>query len=395
MTNLNLIREMVAHVETIYGSRVHPTAVWTESMFAEARALAEACGVPFATAQKLRSHELRALFSVAARNSADAIAMCEKQGWTKKVDVVNAPLPIPAPMGEQQAIDIAPLLAELAEMGEKVKAAHTRINELENQTPRKVDVTIGDKKTVQLDGTHNAFDDVLDLCVAGLNPYLVGPAGSGKTTLAMQIAVAMNLQFYMAAKVDGPEALLGFLCPQMNGAPIVARTPFREAYEHGGVFLLDEMDASDAAALVAFNAALENNACPFPDGLVKRHVNFVAIGAGNTYGTGADAEYVGRQAIDAATIERFSFVQITYDLAVEAAICPNDDWRGYVQALRSEAEKLKVRHIFSPRASRNGFQMLSRGWTWEKCADTFIWKGIKASERLKLETIVPMNRFKA
>jgi len=364
-------------------------ARWSVEMLTEARKLAEAIGVPFNTAFKLRPHELIALFFAANRSPQNAIDLAESKRWTDANDV-----PAPAPMGAP-ATDLAPLMAQLEAMKSQLDAAEHRVKELELRTARKLEIVMPDKPDVEIDGAHKDFEKVFELCVAGKNPYLVGPAGTGKTTLAMQIAKGFNRQFYMAAKVADEFALMGFISPSMNPEKPgnYVRTPFRDAYEHGGVFLLDEMDASDAAALTAFNAALENGVCPFPDGLVSKHPNFVALGAGNTYGTGADAQYVGRQQIDAATLERFWFVRMDYDSTIEEAISPDKAWLGYVRALRDAAQRLKVLHLFSPRASRNGCDMLAMGWTWEDCAEGAIWKGINSGDRAKLEAVVRMSDY--
>lgn len=100
----------------------------------------------------------------------------------------------------------------------------------------------------------------------------------------------------------------------------VVRTQFREAYENGGVFLLDEVDASDPDALTASNSALSNGMAAFPDALVRKHEDFVAIAAGNTFGSGADRQYVGRNQLDAATLDRFTVFEVDYDEMLELEI---------------------------------------------------------------------------
>jgi cobaltochelatase CobS len=108
------------------------------------------------------------------------------------------------------------------------------------------------------------LEPVLKAVTAGVTPMLVGPAGSGKTTLARQIAEALNRPFYMAARVTSEYKLTGFI----DAAGKAVQTDFRRAYEKGGVFLFDEIDASDADALTAFNAPLANDVADFPDGQV-------------------------------------------------------------------------------------------------------------------------------
>lgn len=239
-------------------------------------------------------------------------------------------------------------------------------------TRRKVEITVGDAPAVKLDAVHMALEDVLLMVMAGASPFLVGPAGSGKTTLASQIAETLGRKFYMAARVTSEYKLVGFM--DANGNTV--RTQFREAFEHGGVFLFDEVDASDPDAMTAFNAALANGWCDFPDGMVNKHEDFVALAAGNTFGRGADRQYVGRNQLDAATLDRFQIMEIEYDEALELVIAGNDTWARYVQAVRKSIMDNKVRHIVSPRASIIGAKLIAAGMELSKVIDSCIWKGL-------------------
>jgi cobaltochelatase CobS len=242
---------------------------------------------------------------------------------------------------------------------------------------RSIEIKVGNMPKVKLDGTHKSYEDVMRCCVAGVWPMLVGPAGSGKTTLASQIAKTMKRKFYSEARVTSEYKLLGF----MDAMGKYVRTQFREAYEKGGVFLLDEMDASDADALVSFNQALDNGVCPFPDKLVTMHKDFIAIAACNTFGRGADRQYVGRNQLDAATLDRFATIFVDYDEMVENALAGNSDWAAYVQKVRAAVAEEKVRHIVSPRASRNGAKLLAGGMDRQAVEESCIWKGLDDAQK--------------
>ena len=171
-------------------------------------------------------------------------------------------------------------------------------------TIRPVQVTIqgGSREPGTVSGIrHKMFDPVLQIAALGINQMLVGPAGSGKTTLAAQVAQALNLEFYFTGALQTKYDIIGFI----DGNGIYHRTAFRNAFENGGVFLWDEIDSSDARAMVAFNSALENDTADFPDGNVKRHPDFISIASANTFGRGADRMYIGRNHLDAATLDRF------------------------------------------------------------------------------------------
>lgn len=255
------------------------------------------------------------------------------------------------------------------------------VNDNLEKLSRVAEVKVGKLPPVKVDLSHRMLETVLTAVVAGASPMLVGPAGSGKTTLAEQIATVLKRDFYMEARVTSEFKLIGFT--DANGK--VVRTQFREAYEHGGVFLFDEVDASDADAMTAFNAALANGICAFPDKLVKRHKDFVAIAAGNTFGRGADRQYVGRNQLDAATLDRFAVFEVDYDEALEVQLCGNAKWAARVQAIRKAVEAEKVRHIVSPRASIGGAKLLAAGMDQKLVEEAVVWKGLDQSNRFRVE----------
>lgn len=245
---------------------------------------------------------------------------------------------------------------------------------------RQLEIVIPKMPKVKLDTAHHCLPDVLIAVTAGVSPFLVGPAGSGKTTLAEQIAKALGRKFYMEARVTSEYKLIGFV--DANGHTV--RTQFREAFEHGGIFLFDEVDASDADALTAFNAALANGIGTFPDGMVRAHKDFVAIAAGNTFGRGADRQYVGRNQLDAATLDRFTVLEIDYDEQLELTLAGNAEWTKWVQRVRKAVEAEKVRHVVSPRASISGAKLLAAGMERGKVAEATVWKGLDAGQRARV-----------
>lgn len=242
---------------------------------------------------------------------------------------------------------------------------------------RTFEIKVGKAPAVKVDTAHHCLPDVLTMVVAGTSPFLVGPAGSGKTTLAEQIAGILKRPFYMAARVTSEYKLVGFV--DANGKTV--RTQFREAYENGGVFLFDEVDASDPDALTAFNAALANGYGDFPDGMVKRHKDFVAIAAGNTFGRGADRQYVGRNQLDAATLDRFQTYDVEYDEQLELTLAGDAEWTKWVQKVRKAIDAEKVRHVVSPRASISGAKLLAAGMDRAKVEASCVWKGLDEAQK--------------
>lgn len=241
-------------------------------------------------------------------------------------------------------------------------------------TPVTLSVVQPNAAPVVLGMVHRKTPQIIKMLAANVNVYLFGPAGSGKTTVGRKCAEAFGLPFYFAAKVESEYMLLGF--KDARGETV--RTQFREAYEHGGVFLFDELDGSSPSAVVALNAALANGICPFPDGVVHRHENFKCIAAGNTKLTGANREYVGRSQLDAASIDRFAFVEFDYDDALETALASNANWCRYVQDARRAVKERALKHLITPRATYDGCKLLDAGLSWAEVEDAVLWKGLEA-----------------
>lgn len=219
---------------------------------------------------------------------------------------------------------------------------------------------------------HPKLETLLKACSArmanGFTPsvWLCGPAGSGKTHAAEQIAQAFGFAFRSNGALSMPHELLGFV----DAAGNYHRTAFREAYEHGGVYLFDEVDGSDNAALLALNAALANGFATFPDGQIRRHHNCIIIAAANTFGLGATADYVGRAKIDAAFLSRFP-VRIfwDYDSRLEIAISGNESFARRVQDAREKARKAGIKVLIDPRASQAGGALIAAGFTEDQAAE--------------------------
>jgi cobaltochelatase CobS len=230
-----------------------------------------------------------------------------------------------------------------------------------------------DKGTV-----HKCQADLTRAIAAGTHVYLVGPAGTGKTTGAHKAAGMLSLKFYCVSVCSQTTAsvLLGY----MDAHGKYVRTVFRDAYEKGGVFLLDEIDNGNANVLAVLNAALANGTCAFPDGMVDRHDDFRCIAAGNTWGLGRTMEYVGRNPIDAATLDRFAFIEWPLDESLETKTAALPAWCSFVQRFRAEVTKRGIRHLVTPRATYHGEKLLGQGMPVGRAAEMTLRKALEPSQ---------------
>ena len=208
------------------------------------------------------------------------------------------------------------------------------------------------------------------------NVWIAGPAGSGKSHAAKQAAESFGQEFYAQGAMSQGFELIGFL----DAAGNYHTTPFREAYEHGGLCLLDEIDSGDNSAILTINGATANGSYRFPDGkLVKRHPEFRLIGAANTWGHGATAEYVGRAKIDTAILSRFpTKLAWDYDTGFEMQIAGADDpkcqaWVRRVQAARERVRQRGLKILIDPRHSITGAAAIAAGFSPDEvAADTYL-----------------------
>lgn len=260
-------------------------------------------------------------------------------------------------------------------------ALRAAVSRLEKQAPAVIEIRREKSPAVRVDNPHKQFSDLLAMIAAGCNVFLSGPAGSGKTTAAEMTAKALGLAFHFTGAVASEFKLTGFV----DAAGKYHSTPFRKWCEEGGVFLWDEIDASDARALLSFNAALANRIMEFPDGkIIRLHETCVAIAAANTFGTGADRVYVGRNQLDAASLDRFAFIAWEYDEALELRISGNAEWTRFVQRVRGAVASLKIRAVISPRASIYGARMLAQGMSRDKVESALLFKGMDAATVAKI-----------
>ena len=220
-----------------------------------------------------------------------------------------------------------------------------------------IKVTLPDGTTNNTKGVkHDMFDLIVKFVALGQSVYLYGPAGTGKTTIAQEVAKVTGRKFFSTSAVQEEFSLIGY--NDVNGHYV--DTQFHAACDLASkgvkvVFCYDEMDASNPAVLKKFNTALANGYFDFPCGRVSwNDGNFVAIGTGNTCGMGATEEYNTSYKMDESTRNRFRFIYIDYCSAIEE-VCArgNKELLRFCREIRTAAQRAGVSLCISYRNIKN------------------------------------------
>jgi len=178
-----------------------------------------------------------------------------------------------------------------------------------------------------------AFQDIVDDIMFGHNVFLIGGAGTGKTTLAEKVAEALGReyttincsQWTSPMEIVGGQSLDGYVEGKMI-----------EAWKNGHMVILDEMPKLDPNTAGLLNDALAKgkNAKAFIHNSRKekfaKHKNFCVIATGNIYPNGESVAYGANNKQDLSLLDRFSgsIYWIEKNKVLEKALTQNDMiWR--------------------------------------------------------------------
>lgn len=194
-------------------------------------------------------------------------------------------------------------------------------------------------------------DKLLKTVEAGItNIWMVGPAGCGKSTMARNLSKLLDRPYLCISCGIGTSAteFVGYKYPTREA------TKFSEYYGKPSIILIDEFTALDPAVAQVCNAALANGEIETTTGLIHRHPDCVIIATSNTFGNGADRQYVANNQLDASTIDRFigGIIEVDYSEVFESQY--DLEVVDYVKKLRVIIKDNEMRRIASTRMIQAG-----------------------------------------
>lgn len=300
---------------------------------------------------------------------------------------------IPTPVATPTATnDAGKALADLVSpyiAATVLRDVHAAIDKrLENVQITRIEIVRTDGTTHNVEGhAHPKLKNLIRAMSSrqanGMHPniLIVGPTGSGKTHAFHMACKALGIDCRTNGAVTMDYQLVGF----KDAAGNYHSTALREAFGAPCGYLFDEIDSSDNSPLLCLAGALANCGHRFPDQFVERHPDSVIVAAGNTWGNGANTDFVGRNKLDAAILSRFPIrIFWDYDEDLETAICGNPKWAAWVQRARFKARQAGLKVIIDPRMTQAGAALIAQGATFEEAAEETYLANLSEDQRKML-----------
>lgn len=283
---------------------------------------------------------------------------------------------------------------------EKIEArAETIIAGVEAAKPSELLIKSNAGEVLVTGVQHSYFKLITKLVsIPTINLALTGECGSGKSRVVMEAAKALSMKWklqsfnIMSTKSD----IAGYL--DANG--IYRKSAFVQCFENGEVFIADEFDCCSAAVATYLNGAIANKVITLPTGeVLEAHENFRFVAIMNTVGYGADYRYVGREQLDAATLDRFVMLEVPYDWDMAQALLGGKKTNNYeaieeggvitsienITSLVRAAERIfkanKFVQVISPRALFSSHALASHGVGLSWIIKTCIIKGLNEQQK--------------
>ncbi len=198
------------------------------------------------------------------------------------------------------------------------------------------------------------FQKIVDDVVLGQNVFLVGGAGTGKTTLAQNVAAALGREYMTinCSQWTAPTEIIGgqTLDGYQEGKLI-------EAWKQGFILILDELPKIDPNTAGLFNDALAKS--KIPESVIfnsrkehfSKHPNFAVIATGNIWPNTESMAYGANNKQDLSLLDRFagSVYAIEKNTELEIKVVGSELLWSWCSELRTAIETLKYESQISMR----------------------------------------------
>jgi MoxR-like ATPase len=192
-----------------------------------------------------------------------------------------------------------------------------------NMAGKKINVFTPHPTTPAVDPKYRWPDQVTQAALCAMirarNVWLYGPAGTGKTSFAEQLAARTGRPFFLIPCDDTTEApeLVGMTVPCKDGVRWQDGVLTAAMRVPHAIVLIDEPTVARAGAIMVLQSVLQSRVLSIKETgeLVRAPDSVRFLVADNTNGTGGgNAEgYEGTRRMNRATLDRFaSFLRVTY-----------------------------------------------------------------------------------
>lgn len=221
------------------------------------------------------------------------------------------------------------------------------------------------------------------------NIMLVGPRGIGKTEMVIQINKALadvypNMQKFpfMITSPQAKHEVAGY----GNAMGEAVQTEFTKGYVQQSIVLVEEIDRSEATALIALNAAMANKIMDTPViGMIEQHPLCTIIATANTAGVGATEEYITANQLDASTRDRFIYISMDFDEKIATKIAKGDKQLvKFIEKWNTACEKCGlIQNTCSYRAITDIKDLLGMGFTLREALENAVLKASVPKDNLR------------
>jgi hypothetical protein len=210
---------------------------------------------------------------------------------------------------------------------------------------------------------------------------LKGDVGVGKSTIVMELAEELGLTYYAAVLTDGTSKneFTGYK-NVMDGSYIGGE--FRQAFEFGGLFNLEEINAAQANLAIIFNT-IENGYFVFADKIVYAHKDFRLVATMNNITNAKD--FGGRRQLDKSVSDRFHHIDVKGDIKNRY----HSSTIAYMERVNQILESKGITDIVTPRDMKRYEHMVSNKYiSKEMCIKKCMFNGRMEPSDDMLRTII-------